>query len=258
MVLAITYAGGWAFGLLVAAAAVLAQHEFYGLARSGGAQPFVAAGLVAGGALALAPLSDLGFVVAGAVMVGIVLALPFRLEREAPVTDLSVTLAGTIYPAALLAAATALRSGRGIDVMNIEAFWLVVTVLALVWSSDSAAYFAGRSLGKRPLAPKVSPKKTWEGTIGGAAGAVLAGIVLKVLVLDFLSWLDVLVLAVICGGLSQIGDLAESRLKRSVGVKDSGTILPGHGGLLDRLDALIVSLPLVYLYLLLAGRLWRL
>lgn len=256
LVLFVTYAGGWIFALMVLVAAVVAQHEFYALARNGGARPFVAAGLVAGGAAVLAPIADLAVVVAGASIVGVVLALPFVLEREKPLLDLSVTLGGVFYPSLMLATATALRSGRGLEVMEMDAFWLVVTVLVMVWASDSFAYFAGRAFGRHPLAPAVSPKKTWEGTAGGAAGALVAGIILKILVLGFLSWFDVGVLAIICGGISQIGDLAESRLKRSVGVKDSGTLLPGHGGMLDRLDALIVAIPLSYLYLVLVGRIW--
>ncbi len=255
-VLAICYVGGWLFAVMVLIAALIAQHEFYGLARSSGAEPFVAVGLVAGGAAVLSPISDLAIVVAGATVVGLVLALPFQSKREQPVRDVSATFGGIFYPSLMLATATAMRDGRGLDIMEMDAFWLVVSVLVMVWSSDSFAYFVGRAIGKHPLAPSVSPNKTWEGTIGGAAGALVAGAILKILVLDFLTWFDILVLAIICGGISQIGDLAESRLKRSVGVKDSGTVLPGHGGMLDRLDAVIVAMPLSYLYLVLVGRIW--
>src|SRR5690625_32658 len=256
LVIGIMYAGGWWFGILVAAAAVLAQHEFYQLARRTGARPYVIAGLLAGAAVVLTWFAGLFVIVAGATFVGVVLALPFTLEREQPILDVSVTIAGIVYPSLLLGAAVALRNAEGIDVGNVEAFWLTLTVVLMVWASDTFAYFTGRSFGKRPLAPKVSPKKTWEGTLGGAAGSLLVGIVLAATVVDMLSGFDIVMLAVICGGLSQVGDLAESRLKRSVGAKDSGTVLPGHGGLLDRLDALIIAMPLAYLYLVFAGRIW--
>lgn len=256
LVVAITYAGGWFFALLVAAAAVLAQHEFYAIASKAGAKPYTIAGLVAGACAVLIPMAPLFLIATVAIGIGIILALPFTLERDQPALDASVTLAGVFYPALLLTTALALRLAEGLDMGDREGFWLIVTVLVMVWASDTMAYFAGRSMGRRPLAPAVSPKKTWEGTIGGAVGALIAGILLRMLVLDFLSWVDVFVLAIICGGISQIGDLAESRLKRSVDVKDSGTLLPGHGGMLDRLDALIIAVPLSYLYLVFAGRIW--
>ena len=250
------YAGGWWFGILVAAAAVIAQREFYQLAQLAGARPYIIAGLLAGASVVLASFASLFVIVAGATFAGVVLALPFTLEREQPIIDVSVTMAGVVYPSLLLSAAVALRNATGIDVGNIEAFWLTLTVLLMVWASDTFAYFTGRSLGKRPLAPAVSPKKTWEGTLGGAAGSLLVGVLMASTVVDLLTGLDVVMLAIICGGLSQVGDLAESRLKRSVGAKDSGSILPGHGGLLDRLDALIIAMPLAYLYLVFAGRIW--
>ncbi|HMB91293.1 MAG TPA: phosphatidate cytidylyltransferase, partial [Rhodothermales bacterium] len=111
------------------------------------------------------------------------------------------------------------------------------------------AYYTGKSIGKTPLAPSISPKKTWEGAIGGGIGAVLAAVVLKLTLLGFLAWPHVIVMALICGVVSQVGDLMESRIKRSVGAKDSGTLLPGHGGMLDRFDAMILAVPLVFLYL---------
>lgn len=254
VVLVLAYVGGWAFGLVVAAAAVVAQHELYGITRARGAFPFDAAGLTAGGLLVVSPLAPGLALVAVAIVVGIILALPFEGRRSDPVTDVGATMFGIVYPAAMLATAVAMREGRGPDVAALEAFWLVVTVMLLVWATDTFAYYTGKSVGKRPLAPTVSPKKTWEGAVGGLGGAVVVAAVLKMFVLDFVSWPDVVVIAVLAGVVSQIGDLAESRLKRTAGLKDSGSVLPGHGGVLDRLDALIVAFPLVYIYLLAAGR----
>jgi phosphatidate cytidylyltransferase len=118
-----------------------------------------------------------------------------------------------------------------------------------VWATDIFAYYTGRSLGKTPLAPKISPNKTWEGSIGGAAAALLVAVGFHATVLPELSALDLAALTVFGGGVSQTGDLAESQIKRSTGTKDASSILPGHGGLFDRFDAMVVAAPLIYLYL---------
>lgn len=126
---------------------------------------------------------------------------------------------------------------------------IVLLILLLAWIGDTGAYFAGRFLGKSKLYPAVSPKKTWAGAVGGLAGSFAATAVMKVLRLEGLSWLDVALIAIPGGILGQLGDLVESLVKRSVGVKDSGALLPGHGGMLDRIDAVLFIAPYVYLYL---------
>jgi phosphatidate cytidylyltransferase len=126
---------------------------------------------------------------------------------------------------------------------------LVVLVLLIAWIADTGAYFAGRFLGKAKLYPAVSPKKTWAGAWGGLAGSVAGVVAMKLLFLDWLTWLDVALIAIPGGILGQLGDLAESLIKRSVGVKDSGALLPGHGGILDRIDAVLFIAPYVYAYL---------
>ncbi|MFW5973284.1 MAG: phosphatidate cytidylyltransferase [Bacteroidota bacterium] len=256
LVLAISFAGGWPFVVLVGAASALAQREFYGLAEEAGVRPFVAAGILAGVVLVASPLAPALLLVVAIIGTGILLSLPFALSHDRPLTDVSVTLTGIVYPALLLTGATALRSGAGLAFTDREAFWIIVAILVLVWAADSFAYFVGKSFGRRALAPRVSPKKTWEGSLGGALGALLFAVILKVSVLGFLAWGHVVALAIICGGISQIGDLAESRLKRSVNAKDSGSLLPGHGGMLDRLDALLFAAPLAYLYFVLVAGTW--
>lgn len=128
---------------------------------------------------------------------------------------------------------------------------LLLMLFAIVWLADAGAYFAGRALGRRSLAPHVSPGKTWEGAIGGALASVVA-VALGLLVVGGLNyrWLPVLVVLVV---VSVFGDLFESVLKRSAGMKDSGTLLPGHGGVLDRIDSIIAVLPFYALALLLLG-----
>jgi len=129
----------------------------------------------------------------------------------------------------------------------------VLLVLIVAWLADTGGYFAGRYLGKAKLYEAVSPKKTWAGAYGGIAGSVVGVLVLKVAFADWMTWLDVFAIAIPGGILGQLGDLAESLIKRSVGVKDSGALLPGHGGILDRIDAVLFIAPYVYGYLLARG-----
>jgi phosphatidate cytidylyltransferase len=130
--------------------------------------------------------------------------------------------------------------------------WLVLAVVALSAVSDIGAYFAGTRFGRRKLAPSVSPAKTWE----GAAGGVVAAFAVAVLVLAHFPGLDWLTALVLAGGIavaSTVGDLTESLIKRELGVKDLGRIVPGHGGIMDRADAVIFSLPVAHLLLVALG-----
>jgi phosphatidate cytidylyltransferase len=123
---------------------------------------------------------------------------------------------------------------------------LLLFSLVITWVGDTAAYFVGRSIGKHPMAPHLSPKKTWEGSVASLAGAVLVGVAAA-------HWVNVglghLIGMAAAGNIAgQAGDLLESAYKRSAGVKDSGALLPGHGGILDRIDALILAIPVVWYY----------
>jgi phosphatidate cytidylyltransferase len=128
---------------------------------------------------------------------------------------------------------------------------LLLFALAITWAADTVAYFVGRSFGKHPLAPHISPKKTWEGSIGGLFGSLLMAYASHF-------WLTIplphlLVMALLGNIAGQMGDLLESAYKRSAGVKDSGGLLPGHGGILDRIDALILCIPVIWYYLVLVN-----
>jgi phosphatidate cytidylyltransferase len=123
----------------------------------------------------------------------------------------------------------------------------VLAVLVLVWIADTAAYFVGRAYGRRKLAPSISPGKTWEGAAGGIGGALAYAIVLGLF--GGRAWWAYLAIAVVLAGLSIVGDLFESAAKRQAGVKDSGTMLPGHGGIMDRIDSATATLPICALLL---------
>ena len=126
----------------------------------------------------------------------------------------------------------------------------VVFVLGLAWVSDTGGYFAGRAFGKNKLYERVSPKKTVEGAIGGVVATIAFAIAIRFVILQALSIRDAVILGVLGSVLGMAGDLGESLLKRSTGVKDSGGIVPGHGGILDRIDAVLITSPLVLIYLL--------
>ena len=119
--------------------------------------------------------------------------------------------------------------------------------MAATWSNDTLAYFTGRTFGKNPLHPVVSPKKTWEGFAGGAVGSVVASWVCHATFLPELGAIQAIVYGLVMAPLVPLGDLAESLLKRSAGIKDSGSIIPGHGGLLDRVDALLFAVPWTFM-----------
>ncbi len=133
----------------------------------------------------------------------------------------------------------------------------ILAIIFIVMSGDSAAYFIGTRYGKNRLYPEVSPKKSVEGSLGGLAGSLLGIMLAKLFFFSELSAVDAVLVALLLGALGQIGDLFESLLKRSCRVKDSGTIFPGHGGILDRLDSIIFAAPVAYYYaMFVAGRLF--
>lgn len=245
----LAYLGGWPFGALVLLIALVAQQELYVMTEAVDAPAHRIVGGLLGGVLAIGALWPAAATVALALTIGLVVASPFLFEREHLISGLAATLLGAVFPAALLGFLTALREARGPDVQSLEAFFLVLTTFLLVWATDIFAYYTGKSLGRRSLAPTISPNKTWEGTIGGVTAALVIAIGCKLVLLPMLAWLDVIALAAIGGGISQLGDLAESAMKRSSGVKDSSTLIPGHGGVFDRFDSMTVAAPLIYLYL---------
>ena len=189
-----------------------------------------------------------GLVVAFAVVVpGLYYLFRFR-DIPSVAGRFTATVAGIVYCGFL---ATYLAKLKLIDPQ--QGGDTVLLVLIVAWLADTGGYFAGRFLGKAKLYEAVSPKKTWAGAYGGIAGSVLGVVILKYAHAGWLDWSDVLMIAIPGGILGQLGDLAESLIKRSVGVKDSGALLPGHGGMLDRIDAVLFIAPYVYGYLIIRG-----
>jgi phosphatidate cytidylyltransferase len=184
------------------------------------------------------PFQDWSGVLSAAAVVAILVAAMAQ-EGELAQAPRSAALGvlAWAYTGLLPAAVVALRENAGWQ-------W-VVLLFVVTWANDTLAYFTGRFLGKRPFAPRISPKKTWEGFWGGAVGSVLGALAVKAL---FLPRLGLPAAALVGAGaavLGPLGDLGESMLKRAAGVKDSGRIIPGHGGLLDRIDAVLFVAPWV-------------
>lgn len=132
----------------------------------------------------------------------------------------------------------------------VEGKWFILGYFLIIWSNDSFAYFAGRLFGKHKLFERISPNKTWEGFFGGMLAGLLCAYILSCYI-DFLSRIDWIIIAFIISIFGTLGDLAESKLKRSLQIKDSGNILPGHGGFLDRFDATLLAAPAVFVYIML-------
>lgn len=259
--LAVIYVGGWPLTALLALIAVLVALEFFRLVEKKGPRPMpVLGGGVAGLFIVLAGLDPSrgpeggGFatLLVLSLLSASVLAIWTRGVAGNPTLATSATVAGAAYSGALLSFGLFLRHLPGhADALHGTA--LVLAPLLLTWASDTFAYFVGRQWGTRKLIPAVSPGKTLQGAIGAVAGTVLVAIGYALVLQRFPTYRMGLVEAAAFGLLisiaAQVGDLAESLFKRDAGVKDSGTLLPGHGGALDRFDSLLFTLPIGYFFL---------
>ena len=254
VVLALVFLGPkWLIASAVAVVAVLAGWEFIGLAERCAARPPRIATVAAIVALFLGNFEwpDLTATTFGLLCLGLLVYCTFRSPLEHMLADAASSIFCLFYVGLTLISLPMLR-----DQANGAS--LVVFLLCVVWSGDIAAMYVGRAWGRHKLAPTLSPNKTWEGAVASVAGSLLVtGVLLwlgsqlsqwnyaKLSFSDEIWWYWLL-LAVVVNVAAQVGDLAESALKRSAGVKDSGTLLPGHGGVLDRIDALLLAAPLLW------------
>ena len=259
VVLAAAFLGKYAYGALLLFILSMGMDEFYTIVKKGGIEPQKNAGQVLGvglfaGAFEIFKRMYDGveipaglFMFVGAIVL-FLLFVPFLLEifraKENPLRNIAATLMGVIYvalPMSLMLFIPLLLSG---GVWRAEAF---LFYLFIVWGNDVFAYLVGVSIGKHRMCERISPKKSWEGFVGGIIGALAMGALGNVVVGGgYLLWLGLALIVAIC---SVLGDLVESMFKREAGIKDSGNILPGHGGMLDRFDALIISVPFAFAYL---------
>lgn len=231
VVLAIVWHGGWWFAVLLVVAGGLMAQEWCAIVHPGSPAQ-LALHLVA--VLAAALVSGLLGGAAAAVCIAAIWLIAGLHAQRVSTASRFWAFAGVPYVALPVAALFALRSDPAYGLTAVV--WLMV----VVWSADTAAYAAGRGIGGPKLAPAISPNKTWAGLGGAAVGAAVAGGVAGWLM--ELPWLGpVVLIAALLGVVEQLGDLFESSLKRQYSVKDSGTIIPGHGGMLDRVDGLVAA-----------------
>lgn len=232
-----------------------AQLEFYKIARLTGATPLriyptILGVLLVGGSFAVAiGVLSLSWLLCLLPLTGVLFITELYRKSAVPLTDVAWAVTGILYvavPFALLTVLPCMEAPEG-------GFWynplVVLGVIFTVWANDIGAYLIGRWLGRHRLFERISPKKSWEGFFGGVCSAIVIGLLMGYWQ-DASLWLWAgagLVIAVS----SVFGDLVESMLKRSVGLKDSGSIIPGHGGFLDRFDALLLAVPFVFVYFML-------
>ncbi len=245
LVVGLLLAGRLPVAILVGVLCVLAADELLRLARSRGVRSVPLAAFLGIAALIVIAYmrGEKGAVMFPAAVAGAValsaLALMFRRAMGGTTTAISTTALAVVYVGVLpayIVVVLAMPWGRS----------LVFGLAVLVVANDVASYVVGARFGRRPLAPTVSPAKTWEGFFAGAVATLIAGAVLGVTMSPAFTVARALILAGVVAIAAPIGDLTESMIKRDVGAKDSGTLLPGHGGILDRFDSFIVTAPLFF------------
>lgn len=243
------------FGILWLLITIFGQIEFYKLLKKSGANPQLIGGVIQGivlfGTCFIYVQSEFEnwpiLLVNLPILYVIFMYDLFRKDKNS-FTNIAYTLVGVIY----IALPFSLLNFIVVDINVLPTYsyrpWVLIGMIMTLWANDSWAYIWGNVFGKNKLFPSISPGKTWEGFIGGYLSCLLWSWLMSVFIKD-ITLIDWLVIASILSLIGTLGDLVESKLKRSLGIKDSGNLLPGHGGILDRFDALIMSTPFVVFYL---------
>ena len=253
--LLLLWLGGWTLAGVLAVLGVLGTREVYDLARAQGIEPLEWVGFMGAAVCPLAVYWVKGYaewepvVYVGAIWLLLVLVVgAARGPDHRPLTAVAVTVFGGLYASAMLSFVVAIRHGPHSDAHPRGSVALVVLPLVVTWVCDTCAMAAGTLVGGPKLAPVLSPRKTWAGAVGGLVGGLVAALAYGPLVLDRVAlrldlW-QLVTVGLVVALAAQVGDVAESLFKREAGVKDSSSLIPGHGGVLDRLDSLYFVLPL--------------
>ena len=236
---------------LVAVACGIGLWELFVMLEAGGLVPFRIVGAASAAVLFLA-IAVPGLVAVPALPAITIAISAAALSRAKQMSTSVPAAAGTLLAAAYLGALGGTIAALRSIPPDSDGAWRVMLLLAIVMTSDTFAYFAGSAFGRHKLAPLVSPGKTVEGLAGGLAGGVLAALLVRQLGLPQIPALAAVALGIVVSAFGVAGDLVESLMKRWSGVKDSGRLFPGHGGMLDRLDSLLFGAPVLYYYLLYA------
>ena len=248
LLIAIIWVGDPWFTILIATMAAIGSWEFYLMASRSKIQPITYFGMAWVLLLVLSPHCPYAvttpFLITSAIVISLIWLL-FRSSKEQAFNNWAWTMAGILYIGWMLSHWVELRS---LEAGKELVFWAMFTTFA----SDTSAFFVGRAWGKHALAPSISPGKTWEGAIGGLLASIIASLILgTIFPLPFNYWQTAL-LGCIISIFAQLGDLVESLIKRNLGAKDAGRLIPGHGGILDRIDSLIFTGVIVYYCVVLA------
>lgn len=248
---------GIPFILGVGLISVIGLHEFYRGMRRAGADPQEWVGLASAFLFLFAARNQFHekqFTLPGLLTLFVIATLVVELVRKnrAPVRNLGATFLGAVYAGWLFSYLVAINSIHGDFRLEHIPFpirtggWMVLYIVFAAWAADTGAYLVGRKWGSHKLAPHISPGKSWEGMWAGLASCTTMSLIMGRAV--GVPWMHAVVLGLAIGVASLIGDLAESAIKRDIGIKDFGSILPGHGGILDRFDGLLFASPLFYYY----------
>ncbi len=255
-ILASSYLGGYFFLIFVLVISLISFYEFSLLVRNKNMYTNIFLGLlsvfilVVNSYLKLFDNYSTLFLI-----VALHCAVELFRNKNSALLNLGATFLGILYIGLFSSAIVSIREFYTMAEINyLNGGLLIICIFASIWICDSAAYYIGTAFGKHKLFPRVSPKKSWEGAIAGFIFAIAAMIASKLIVLDFLSWDSTIGIGIIVGVLGQIGDLIESLFKRDAGVKDSSSLIPGHGGIFDRFDSLIFSAPFILILLELTER----
>jgi phosphatidate cytidylyltransferase len=257
VVVVVLWRGGILLAALLAVLGVLGTREIYDFARRQGIAPLEMLGYLAAAAIPFAAIwvtetdfSWVGPVLAlGALwmLAVLVTSVVTRSPQQRPLSAVAVTVFGCLYASALLTFIVPIRHGTHSEAHPLASTALVVFPLAITWIGDTCAMAVGTLVGGRKLAPVLSPNKTWSGAVGGVAGALVAAFAFGPTILDrlalHLNMAQLLIFGMAIAVVAQLGDVAESLFKREVGLKDSSALIPGHGGVLDRLDSLYFVVP---------------
>lgn len=251
LLVVVTRVGGAALLVLVELMVLVGLAEFYRLADRCGLRPAKVIGMASAAALLVVLQARSARVGMGGLLLlttAVLLIAGLRQRRGGPsLGATAVTLTGVVYVGLAFGHVLLLRS------MQPQVWQLALLPFLLTWSCDTTAYFVGSAWGRHRLAPSVSPHKSWEGAVAGLAASVGAAFLGRAWFAPFLNATHCLEVGVLVGVLGQVGDLVESRMKREAGLDDASGLIPGHGGVLDRLDSLLFAVPVTYYYLVLRG-----
>ena len=224
--------------------------EFFRMMRADAKLPNQPLGVLFAALLPLTALANSVYLIGVVFLLLMFLGIWYVASLRVRITDVAVTLFGVLYTGLMLSAIVMIRAA---SLPAWGAAILTIGVMMSVWANDSFAYLVGSNLGRHPLVPKISPKKSWEGLAGGIVGSIVIWLVLALIPMTHVTLPVALVAGVACGITGVVGDLVESRIKRGAGVKDSGNLIPGHGGLLDRSDSMLFVSIAAYFILRLMG-----